>query len=88
MSRGFIARVAELVDALDLGSSGHSCGGSSPPSRTTYKRYNNKGALAKLRPLYYWELKKIFESGELNEKVVCSISEHTSQHGANEGKYR
>ena len=28
------ARVAELVDALDLGSSGISCGGSSPPSRT------------------------------------------------------
>ena len=28
------ARVAELVDALDLGSSGETCGGSSPPSRT------------------------------------------------------
>ncbi len=29
-----IARVAELVDALDLGASGFSRGGSSPPSRT------------------------------------------------------
>ena len=29
------ARVAELVDALDLGSSGAIRGGSSPPSRTT-----------------------------------------------------
>ena|GEM_PF-5574399 len=28
------ARVAELVDALDLGSSTARCGGSSPPSRT------------------------------------------------------
>jgi hypothetical protein len=28
------ARVAELVDALDLGSSGINRGGSSPPSRT------------------------------------------------------
>jgi hypothetical protein len=28
------ARVAELVDALDLGSSGISCRGSSPLSRT------------------------------------------------------
>ena len=29
------ARVAELVDALDLGSSGISCRGSSPLSRTS-----------------------------------------------------
>ena len=29
------ARVAELVDALDLGSSGVTRGGSSPPSRTS-----------------------------------------------------
>ena len=29
-----IAQVAELVDALDLGSSGETCGGSSPPLRT------------------------------------------------------
>ncbi len=29
------ARVAELVDALDLGSSGATCRGSSPLSRTT-----------------------------------------------------
>ena len=28
------ARVAELVDALDLGSSAARCGGSSPPFRT------------------------------------------------------
>ncbi len=29
-----VARVAELVDALDLGSSAFGCGGSTPPSRT------------------------------------------------------
>ena len=31
-------------------------------------------------------LKNIFESGELDEKVVVSISENTTQHGAIEGK--
>jgi hypothetical protein len=31
-------------------------------------------------------LKNIFESGELNEKVVVSILENTTQHGAIEGK--
>jgi hypothetical protein len=31
------ARVAELADALDLGSSGETCGGSNPPPRTTLK---------------------------------------------------
>ena len=31
-------------------------------------------------------LKNIFESGELNEKVVVSILEHTTQHGTIEGK--
>jgi hypothetical protein len=30
------ARVAELADALDLGSSGVTYGGSSPPSRTNF----------------------------------------------------
>ena len=29
------ARVAELADALDLGSSAFGCGGSNPPSRTS-----------------------------------------------------
>lgn len=31
-------------------------------------------------------LKNIFESGELEEKVVVSILENTTQHGAMEGK--
>lgn len=31
-------------------------------------------------------LKNIFESGELDEQVVSSILEHTTQHGAIEGK--
>jgi len=31
-------------------------------------------------------LKNIFESGELDEKVVVSILEHTTQHGSIEGK--
>jgi hypothetical protein len=31
-------------------------------------------------------LKKIFETGELNEKVVVSILESTTQHGAIKGK--
>ncbi len=34
------ARVAELVDALDLGSSGATRGGSSPPSRTKQRNSN------------------------------------------------
>jgi hypothetical protein len=31
-------------------------------------------------------LKNIFETGELNEKVVVSILESTTQHGAIKGK--
>jgi len=31
-------------------------------------------------------LKKIFESGELEEKVVCREFRHTTSHGAIEGK--
>jgi hypothetical protein len=38
------------------------------------------------RPAITKHLKNIFETGELNEKVVCSILEHTTQHGALEGK--
>ncbi|MCD4814145.1 virulence RhuM family protein [bacterium] len=38
------------------------------------------------RPAITKHLKKIFESGELDEKVVSSILEHTTQHGAIEGK--
>ena len=34
--RDLQAQVAESVDALDLGSSGETCGGSSPPLRTSY----------------------------------------------------
>ena len=34
VKRFYHARVAELADALDLGSSGATCGGSNPPSRT------------------------------------------------------
>src|SRR5436309_4789664 len=33
-----LAGVAELVDALDLGSSDESCGGSSPSARTTLEQ--------------------------------------------------
>jgi hypothetical protein len=32
------------------------------------------------RPAITKHLKNIFKSGELNEKVVCSILEHTTQH--------
>ena len=38
------------------------------------------------RPAVTKHLKNIFESGELEEKVVGSILEHTTQHGAIEGK--
>jgi len=38
------------------------------------------------RPAVTKHLKNIFESGELNEKVVCSILELTTQHGAIKGK--
>ena len=38
------------------------------------------------RPAITKHLKNIFESGELDEKVVGSILEHTTQHGAIEGK--
>src|SRR3989339_221823 len=38
------------------------------------------------RPAITKHLKNIFETGELDEKVVCSVLEHTTQHGALEGK--
>ena len=38
------------------------------------------------RPAITKHLKNIFESGELNEKEVSSILEHTTKHGAMEGK--
>ena len=38
------------------------------------------------RPAITKHLKNIFESGELDEKVVSSILEHTTQHGTIEGK--
>lgn len=38
------------------------------------------------RPAITKHLQNIFETGELDEKVVCSILELTSQHGAIEGK--
>ena len=38
------------------------------------------------RPAITKHLKNIFESGELDEKVVSSVLEHTTQHGAMEGK--
>ena len=38
------------------------------------------------RPAVTKHLKNIFETGELNEAVVSSILEHTTQHGAIEGK--
>ncbi len=38
------------------------------------------------RPAVTKHLKNIFESGELDEQVVSSILEHTTQHGAVEGK--
>ena len=38
------------------------------------------------RPAINKHLKNIFESGELDEKVVTSILEHTTQHGAIKGK--
>ena len=34
------------------------------------------------RPAITKHLKNIFESGELEESVVCSILEHTTEHGA------
>lgn len=34
------------------------------------------------RPAITKHLKSIFEGGELEEQVVCSILEHTTQHGA------
>jgi hypothetical protein len=38
------------------------------------------------RPAVTKHLKNIFEAGELREEVVSSILEHTTQHGAMEGK--
>lgn len=38
------------------------------------------------RPAITKHLKNIFESGELREEVVCSILEHTTEHGAMMGK--
>lgn len=38
------------------------------------------------RPAITKHLKNIFETGELDEKVVCSVLEHTTPHGAIAGK--
>lgn len=38
------------------------------------------------RPAITKHLKNIFESGELQEELVCSILEHTTEHGAIAGK--
>lgn len=38
------------------------------------------------RPAITKHLGNIFKSGELDEKVVCSKMEHTTKHGAIEGK--
>ena len=38
------------------------------------------------RPAISKHLKNIFDSGELQEQVVCSILEHTTEHGAIAGK--
>lgn len=38
------------------------------------------------RPAITMHLKNIYESGELDENVVSSILEHTTQHGAIKGK--
>jgi len=38
------------------------------------------------RPAITKHLKNIFDSGELQEQVVCSILEHTTEHGAVAGK--
>ena len=38
------------------------------------------------RPAITKHLRNIFETGELKEEVVSSILEHTTQHGAIEGK--
>ena len=38
------------------------------------------------RPAITKHLKNIFASGELDEKVVSSVLEHTTQHGAIAGK--
>lgn len=50
----------------------------------------NQAKIAELfgvqRPAITKHLKNIFESGELQEKVVSSILEHTTTHGAIEGK--
>jgi hypothetical protein len=40
------------------------------------------------RPAITKHLKNIFETGELDEKPVCSILEHTTEHGAITGKTR
>ena len=38
------------------------------------------------RPAITKHLKNIFEAGELDEKLVCSVLEHTTEHGAIAGK--
>ncbi len=38
------------------------------------------------RPAITKHLNNIFKSGELSEKVVCSKMEHTTKHGAIQGK--
>jgi hypothetical protein len=38
------------------------------------------------RPAITKHLKNMFESGDLDEKLVCSKMEHTPEHGAITGK--
>lgn len=38
------------------------------------------------RPAITKHLKNIFDSGELDEQLVCSVLEHTTEHGAMAGK--
>jgi hypothetical protein len=48
--------VAELVDALDLGSSDESCGGSSPSARTTAPRMAGRHLKTISKPSCNWRL--------------------------------
>ena len=57
MERALHAGVAELVDALDLGSSGKLRGGSSPPART-----NKGGPESHLYSYGRWDARPSFSS--------------------------
>ena len=68
-----LAGVAELVDALDLGSSDESCGGSSPSARTTLRPSAHFPKFVLHLCSHFHELRKVMGTSEYLILVPLSI---------------